>query len=64
MTEDFLTNLATEGISTNEFFHSLRDGGFTEHQALILTAHWLAAIAAQERMEWIDDVYDDDEGED
>lgn len=47
----FMTELQAEGVLAHEVFKNFCFGGFSEDQALRLTAYWLVAVGAQERLE-------------
>lgn len=55
-----MTELQAEGVLAHEVFKNFCYGGFTEEQALRITAYWLVALGAQERMEL---EYEEHEGE-
>jgi len=59
-----MTELQAEGVLAHEVFRNFCYGGFTEEQALRITAYWLVAVGAQERLEMVTEFEDEEESED
>lgn len=59
-----MTELQAEGVLAHEVFKNFCFGGFSEDQALRITAYWLVAVGAQERLEMVTEFEDEEESDD